>query len=129
MVLEIFVPGFVLLPIGVGLFTAAFWTYVTDSTAVVIALATIHSAAAFLISHKLYRNKSPAPFPTNTDHMIGQKVLVTEPIHPQLGGYVKLYGDQWKAMSDKSEAIEVGEEVIIQSLSGNKVIVTRIYPS
>lgn len=128
MVAEIFVPGFVLLPIGLGILTAAFWTYVTDSTTLVIVLAAVHSAIVFLICHRYFRNKPQESLRTNVDHMIGQKVIVTEAIHPQQGGYVKLYGDSWKAhMSDDSVA-EVGEEVIIQSLSGNKVFVTRANP-
>lgn len=126
MVAEIFVPGFVLLPIGLGLFTAAFWTYLTDSTAIVICLAALHSAIIFLISHKYFRNRPQKIHLSNVDHMIGQKVVVTEAIHPQSGGYIKLYGDTWKAMSTHGEAIEVGEEVLIQSLSGNKVLVTRV---
>ncbi|MES2745325.1 MAG: NfeD family protein [Bdellovibrionota bacterium] len=128
MVAEIFVPGFVLLPIGAGIFTAAFWTYVFDSTSVIIGLATVHSAAFFLISHRYFRKTETEKIRTNTDHMIGQRVMVTEAIHPQQGGYVKLYGDLWKAMSSTGESIDVGEEVIIQSLSGNKVIVARLLP-
>ncbi len=125
MVLEIFVPGFVLLPIGLGIFTAAFWTYVTDSTTLIIGLAAVHAGIVFWISHKFYSKKSTPVYKTNTDKMIGQKVIVTEPIHPQLGGYIKLYGDFWKAMSLDNASIEAGEEVIIESLDGNKVIVRR----
>lgn len=125
-VAEIFVPGFVLLPIGLGIFTAAFWTYLTDSTAIVVGLAAVHSAVIFLVSHKYFRNRPQTAHPSNVASMIGQKVLVTEAIHPQSGGYIKLYGDSWKAMSSGGEAIGVGEEVLIQSLSGNKVLVARL---
>ncbi len=125
MLLEIFVPGFVLLPIGLGIFTAAFWTYATDSVTLVIFLAAVHAAVVFGISHRYYSSKATPVYKTNVDKMIGQKVLVTEPIHPQLGGYIKLYGDFWKAHSANNENIEAGEEVIIESLDGNKVVVRR----
>lgn len=125
MVAEIFVPGFVLLPIGLGLFTAAFWTYVTDSTTVVIVLAAVHAALIFLVSHRFLRNKPVDGVKTNVDHMIGQKVIVSEAIHAQQGGYVKLYGDTWKAHTTDGSSAEVGDEVIIRSLSGNKVFVSK----
>jgi membrane protein implicated in regulation of membrane protease activity len=124
-VAEIFVPGFVLLPIGAGLLTAAFWTYVFEWTGVVIGMAAIHSAIFFVISHRFLRKASSTSIRTNTDHMIGQHVLVTEAIYPPRVGYIKLYGDLWPAVGLNHDAIEVGEEVVIQGLSGNKVIVAR----
>ncbi|RYZ60379.1 MAG: NfeD family protein [Proteobacteria bacterium] len=125
-VAEIFVPGFVLFPIGVGILTSVVWTFVFDSWVIVLPLMTVHAVVSFLLFQKFYKHSETPAYKSNTDSMIGQKVLVTETIEPKLGGYVKLYGDLWKAISKNEERIMVGEEVVILNLDGNKVIVSRI---
>ncbi len=51
--------------------------------------------------------------PSNADALIGRKGVVIEAIAPGKPGYVKVDGDEWKAISD--EPVAVGTEVCIIS--------------
>ena len=60
---------------------------------------------------------------TNLDRVIGMEGIVTEEITKFKIGEVKVDGKKWSAIA--SEKIKVGEEVIIDSIDGVKLIVRK----
>lgn len=126
-ILEIFTPSFFMLPAGVAfLVTSFFATWVDDRTTLLGILAAlllvVYSICYRFIWPKL--NRKIAAAKTGVDAMVGKTAVVSEAITPDgMAGYVKLYGDVWRALAD--EAIEVGARVTIIRTDGNKVIVAR----
>lgn len=124
---EMFAPGFVLLPMGIGfILTSAFAYFVDGNTAQLIFLAIAEAVMIFIfikfIGSKRYRSEKASV----SDGMIGQIALVTQEIdNVQNTGTVKLYGDRWRALSEDGSPIPMGESVTIQKIDGNKVIVIR----
>ncbi len=53
--------------------------------------------------------------PSNADALIGRTGIVVEPIGPGNPGYVKVDGDEWKAISDDETTIGNGSRVTIVS--------------
>ncbi len=53
--------------------------------------------------------------PSNADALIGRTGIVIEPISPTHSGYVKVDGDEWKAISDAGATIANGSRVRIVS--------------
>lgn len=66
------------------------------------------------------------PEKTNVEGLIGKVGYVTKPINNlKSEGEVKLNGMEWTARSKDDEIIEKDEEVIVESISGVKLIVTK----
>nr|MBP7471437.1 NfeD family protein [Prevotella sp.] len=59
---------------------------------------------------------------SNADALIGRVGKVIETIEPEKSGYVKVDGDEWKAIADITEPIKKGENVKI--ISRDSIIVT-----
>lgn len=126
-ILEILVPGFILLPIGVGfLATALASLWVTDQTAILLILGA--NILIFLFVVRRFFQPSDAPtLATGVDDMVGKQAQVVEAIDgDKLTGYVKLYGDQWRAIGPSGTVIAKGQTVTITAIDGNKVIVAPI---
>lgn len=62
---------------------------------------------------------------TNADSLIGERGLVTTEIMPFSMGQVKVKGQIWSALADDGEPIGVSETVIVKSIEGVKLIVTK----
>lgn len=63
---------------------------------------------------------------TNADRLIGKEAIVTETISNLEGhGAVKISGVVWTARSLNDDIIEKDEKVIIKSIEGVKLIVTK----
>lgn len=63
---------------------------------------------------------------TNSDKIISMIGIVTKEIAVGEIGEVKVNLELWRAISADSTPIKVGEQVIINSLNGNKVLVSRV---
>lgn len=63
---------------------------------------------------------------TNADKIVQMVGTVTKPILPNEIGEVKVNSELWRAISFESEIINIGEKVIVNSFSGNKLLVSRI---
>lgn len=64
---------------------------------------------------------------TNVDGLIGEKAYVIEDIdNLQSKGAVRLKGLEWTARSESGEQIDMGDEVIVKSISGVKLIVEKV---
>ena len=59
---------------------------------------------------------------SNADALIGRIGIVIEPILADGSGYVKVDGDEWKAVSNVPETIEKGSKVEI--IARDSIIVT-----
>jgi membrane protein implicated in regulation of membrane protease activity len=123
-ILEVFVPGFILLPIGVAFVVTAVFSYFIDSLSITLAILAVNCGLIFVILRKYFRRTKSPDFTSGVDSLIGQKAKVTETINnDENSGYVKVYSDNWRALSADDSIIEAGTEVTIEKVDGNKVIV------
>lgn len=63
---------------------------------------------------------------TNADKVISMIGVVTKAIPAGEIGEVKVNMETWRAISLDNSTIEIGEQVIVNSLNGNKILVSRI---
>ncbi len=63
---------------------------------------------------------------TNVEAMVGRIAVVSQPIGGRsMPGYVKLAGDEWRALPEDGRPIEGGKEVEIRRLEGATVYVVE----
>ena len=74
---------------------------------------------------KLHVKKTP----TNSDALIGKKVIVTETITDLQKGAVKLNGVEWTASSADGSSIEKGTECTVTDIQGATAVVIPITAS
>ncbi|MGK5090584.1 NfeD family protein [Deltaproteobacteria bacterium TL4] len=118
--LEIFLPGFVCLPLGIGALIASPFSRILPFWAALIAWAAASSAVWIVIKRMFRQNKIPN-FRSNVDALVGKKVLVTEALDPKTqSGRVKIYGEDWTVI-DVGEAIPINQQVEIVEVIGNRV--------
>ncbi len=122
--LEVFVPGFVMLPIGIASLLTAPFTFFFDNWLSQLLIFGFNLIAVFVIFIKLVRPKiKKERFKTNIETLVGSYAEVTESFSGSKTGYVKLYGDRWQAYSDDHADFKIGDRVEIVRLDGNKVVV------
>lgn len=63
---------------------------------------------------------------TNADKIVQMVGVVTKSILPNEIGEVRVNSELWRAISFDSEVINEGDKVIINSFSGNKLLVSKI---
>ena len=108
-------------------FIAAFFTNILW----IQALLFVASAVLLLIATrplvKKYLNSRAEP--TNSDMNVGKTGIVVVPIPSadEIGGRVKVDGVEWLAVSENGEPIDVGEKIVVNNISGAKLIVSKIY--
>jgi membrane protein implicated in regulation of membrane protease activity len=127
LIAEIFVSGFVLLPIGIAFLLTAVVSLFISSWSVLVAILAVAQVVVFWVfqTHfKKYLARTRAY--TGAEGMIGAECVVTETIRPDQFGQVKLYGDTWQAGTYHSEPLEKGRRVAITKIDGNKVFVEPV---
>ena len=88
----------------------------------------ILSAALLLSTRPLVKKflKKRKSQETNLELILGHVGIVEEDIHNDLAlGAVRINGLVWSARSEDGTEIEKGEFVVVQKISGNKLIVKR----
>lgn len=124
---EVFVPGFVLLPIGIAFFTSSLFTGLGTTWPHQIFIFAANVLAVFLVFQIVIKPRLEVrKYKTNTDAMIGKEAEVTEAVTTKKNGYIRLYGDYWEAIGLDGAEFQVGETVIIVKLDGNKAIVSSL---
>ncbi len=119
---EAVVPGFVILPIGLGFIITAAAAAFTGNLFILVPILIVAQCAAFFLVRKYLKDVLHMPRArTTADGMIGAEASVVEPIAPGKTGYVKLYGDTWQARSYSEKELTVGTLVTITKMDGNKV--------
>ena len=72
-----------------------------------------------------YKHKKSIP--TNSDRVIGQKALVlTDITSIDSLGTVKVMGQVWSAVCEDGRDIPAGENVVVKSISGVKLVVEKV---
>lgn len=125
LILEIMTPSLVFACFVGGAVGSCIVAYIApDAILWQIAVFAITSLILLPLTRSLARKiTKPAPQKSNVDALIDKVGLVTKAIDPDLGGQVKIGGEIWVALAD--EAIGEGEKVIITSVSGAKLHVTK----
>lgn len=108
-------------------FIAAFFTNVLWIQALLFVASAILLLIATRPLVKKYLNSKAIP--TNSDMNIGKTgVVVTAiPSSDSIGGRVTVDGVEWLAVSEDGNPIEVGEKIIVNNISGAKLIVSKVY--
>lgn len=63
---------------------------------------------------------------TNSDRLIQMVGIVTKPITPGEIGEIRINSELWRAFALPNETIMENEKVIVRSISGNKLLVSKI---
>ena len=135
MVLEVFVPGFVLACLGLGSFGGALAAYASLSFEwqLVIAAVTALVAFVFLRPFALKLGFSGKEKLSGVDALIGRESIVTQTFDIESGlGRCKIDGDDWRAkISNRSDApaAKVGQVVVVEIVESNTLIVSLKTPS
>lgn len=130
MVLEVFVPGFVLACLGLGSFGGALAAYASLSFEwqLVIAAITALIAFIFLRPFALKLGFSGQEKLSGVDALIGRECIVTQAFDAESGlGRCKIDGDDWRAkLSRRSDAAKtnVGHVVTVEIVESNTLIVS-----
>lgn len=117
----------------IGAICALGVSYITESLTIqIIVFAVISFLLLFIATKKLIkmdRDKNSTHWEsidTNVDALIGKRAFVTKKITPEESGIVKVKGEDWSAISCNPDlTIEKGEEVIVKSLDGVKLVVGK----
>ena len=88
-----------------------------------LAISTICLIATRPIAKKLQQKEV---IRTNSDKVIGKVALVTKQISEDEIGEVKIEGREWRAINNDGITFEVGEKVMVEAISGTKLIVSKI---
>ena len=128
-IVEIFTPSFFAACIGISALLTAPIALIPNSAVwqwiVFIVLNVIMFAYVRKIVLKFLYNGDTREV-SNVSALIGKECLVIEKIDNLKGtGYVKIYGDKWKARSSEEEIIEKDTIVVVLSVSGNSLIVKK----
>jgi membrane protein implicated in regulation of membrane protease activity len=126
--LEIFLPGFIALPIGLSMIVTGALMPFINSTAISFVFFGINMIVFLIIAHKFIRPrlKQKDNYQSNIDALIGMRVEVTETIDlSKKTGYIKIYGDRLAASSVESNVIPAGSTVIIERINGNRALVRK----
>ncbi|MBN1948250.1 MAG: NfeD family protein [Candidatus Cloacimonetes bacterium] len=124
MIIEIFTPGFFFMSIGIGAILTGLISLILTGTVWQILTFALVTFIVFISTRKLSRKLiSQNSQETNIFALKGKTGIVTREIPNDGRGYVKIGGEEWSAMSENGEGIEVGAKILVVGLEGNKLIV------
>ncbi|MCB0767609.1 MAG: NfeD family protein [Flavobacteriales bacterium] len=125
-ILEIFVPGFFLMCLGIGCVGASVAAGLGLGVGLQLLAFSVFSLLAFFtIRPVLMKRMWNAPdVKTNMDALIGQRGRVTQDFDPGLRlGRVSAAGDDWRAESLSDRVLHVGDLVEVVRVESNTLIV------
>lgn len=123
--MEVFIPGFILFPIGVAFLVTSPMTLISPYWLTQLGFLGVNLIVVFLVLNKYVKPKDLQVIKSNVDSLVGQSAVVTEPVSPNQSGYVKLYGDRWQAITESGETFALDERVTIDRVDGNKVVIKK----
>lgn len=105
--------------IVVSLFTGVFWVQV-------LVFAVASAVCVFVVRPFAVRYLHPdhADRSSNADALIGRVGIVIEPIAPEKPGYVKVDGDEWRAVTNDGSSI--GKGIAVRIVAMDSIIVTVV---
>lgn len=117
--------GLDLVVTGSTFIIGGFVGWIFDSWILVLIVTGIICIAYLAIGRRyVHRWTAVAKEKTNIDAIIGSSGIVINKVTNNIDGLVKVGKEEWRARSD--ENIEVGEEIIVRSISGVTLSVSRI---
>ncbi|TAJ99888.1 MAG: NfeD family protein [Candidatus Manganitrophaceae bacterium] len=129
-IVEAFVPGFVLMFVGIGCLMAGLAAYLGAGYDVQAAALLITTVAGYLSIRPLFMKyfyAAPGRIRTNVKALIGKSGFVLERIDPRTrSGRVLIDGEDWKGISIDESVIEVNEKVQVIRVEGSKLLVERL---
>lgn len=126
-VLEIMLPGFVMLWFAVGALAASLAAALGLGAEVQLSLFTLVSVLLFTASRTIFKKafmRGATKMKTGVAAMLGQEAVVTEALVEGHGGTVRINGELWSARS-LGDPVPVGERVIVEQVEGLKLWVRR----
>ncbi len=97
-----------------------------DSIPLQILIFAILSFISFLFMRKLGKKiLTNTGGETNVYALKGKTGIVTKEIPREGKGFVKVGGEEWSAVVEDQQEVELGAKVIVQGIDGNKLIVVR----
>ncbi len=126
MVIEVFVPGFVLGCLAIGSLGGMVASWFTEAWETQLIAASITASLAFVFIRpfalkKLFRADE---LKTNVDSLVGRRARVSQGFDPQLlKGRVAIDGDDWMAVSKIPGKLDTGATVEIIAVESNTLFV------
>ncbi|MGC9027721.1 MAG: NfeD family protein [bacterium] len=126
-ILETVVPTFVSFSLGIGCLIAGLISFLSvglkgEIIAFAVTSLTVFFGLKPLFSKFLYYKREEVK--TNIDALIGKVGIVSETIIPDSNkGRVIVGGEDWKAVSEDEEIVEVGQKIIVTRVEGVKLFV------
>ncbi len=126
MIIEIFTPGFLFMSFGIGaIITGLFSLIPFIKLPFQILVFAIVTFLVFISMRKFSKKLiSETSQETNIFALKGKTGIVTKEIPVDGRGYVKIEGEEWSAVSQNNTQIKKGEKVLIETVEGNKIIVS-----
>ena len=130
MVLEVFVPGFVLAFLGLGSFGGAIAAFMNLSFEAQLVTAALTALVAFIFLRPfaLKIGFSGSERLSGVDALLGRECIVTEPFDAESGlGRCKVDGDDWRAKllnREQADATKMGRVVVVNQVESNTLIVS-----
>ncbi len=129
-IVEIFDPAFFFISFGIGAILTSILSmlpFINNSIPLQVLSFALISFISFLFMRKLGKKILSHPgSETNVFALKGKQGFVTKEIPADGKGYVKIGGEEWVAMEENQQAVELDAKVTIIGIEGNKVIVKRI---
>lgn len=127
-IIEIATSQIVTIWFAIGAIGAIFANVLNCSTIVQVIVFSVLALITLLVARPYLKKFTQTKVqPTNADMYIGAKAIVTEEIDNTKGtGQVKVKGAVWSAKSNDEEIILKDSVVIVDSISGVKLIVKNI---
>lgn len=127
LILELSSGDFFVTCFAIGAFVSIFTSFVLPFWAQVLIWALCSILSIWLIRPRLINrlHKNGEDRASNADALIGRVGIVIEPIEPDGSGYVKVDGDEWKAVAETTEQIVKGAKV---EIIGRESIIVKVKP-
>lgn len=123
---EIFIPGFIALPIGLALIITAAFTPLFSSVSPVLMLLAVNLLIMLFIFQWILKKKfSTDELASNADALIGKEAIAVTKIS-HIPGQAKVFAEIWTAITENNDLIAEGEKVVICRIDGNKLVVTKL---
>lgn len=121
---EVFVPGFILFPIGMGALGAGIASWLGLSLQWSILIWSVTSITFWMTMKKIFNGSPKDDYKSGPQALIGKTGIVSEKIIPEKSeGRIKIYGDEWEVIwKDDKVEIPVGDKVMVTGIEGNKLI-------
>lgn len=128
---EIFVPGFVLLPFGLGAGVAAIVGFAGAGFGWQLGAFVVSSALFFAALRPLARrlNQVADPPGVGANRLLGESGVVLDRLGPDDPGLVRVDREQWRADSADGRVLDVGARVVVVEVKGTRVLVRAADPS